>query len=46
MHPFVEDRAEFDRLGARAVTMLGEYLRESARASRSTASCPRTFAVA
>ena len=27
MHPFVEDREDFDRLGARAVEMLGEYLR-------------------
>ena len=26
-HPFVEDRANFDLLGARAVGMLGEYLR-------------------
>jgi len=27
MHPFVRDRADFDRLGARAIGMLGEYLR-------------------
>ena len=27
MHPFVNDREEFDRLGARAVRMLGDYLR-------------------
>jgi aromatic-L-amino-acid/L-tryptophan decarboxylase len=26
-HPFVEDRTEFDVLGARATTMIGEYLR-------------------
>ena len=28
MHPFVKDREDFDRLGARAITMLGEYLRD------------------
>ncbi len=28
MHPFAADRGEFDRLGARAVRMLGDYLRE------------------
>ena len=28
MHPFAQDREEFDRLGARAITMLGEYLRD------------------
>ncbi len=27
MHPFVKDREDFDRLGARTVEMLGEYLR-------------------
>ena len=27
MHPFAEDRADFDRLGARTIEMLGEYLR-------------------
>jgi aromatic-L-amino-acid decarboxylase len=27
MHPFVKDREDFDRLGTRAVEMLGEYLR-------------------
>jgi glutamate/tyrosine decarboxylase-like PLP-dependent enzyme len=27
MHPFVKDREEFERLGARTVEMLGEYLR-------------------
>src|SRR5688572_7113944 len=27
-HPFAEDRADFDQLGARAVSMLGEYLRD------------------
>ncbi len=27
MHPFTQDREEFDRLGARTVEMLGEYLR-------------------
>jgi aromatic-L-amino-acid decarboxylase len=26
-HPFVDDRAEFDALGARAAAMIGEYLR-------------------
>jgi aromatic-L-amino-acid/L-tryptophan decarboxylase len=26
VHPFANDREEFDRLGARAVTMLGDYL--------------------
>jgi aromatic-L-amino-acid/L-tryptophan decarboxylase len=26
-HPFAKDREEFDRLGARAIEMLGEYLR-------------------
>jgi glutamate/tyrosine decarboxylase-like PLP-dependent enzyme len=28
MHPFVKDREDFDRLGARTVAMLGEYLRD------------------
>lgn len=27
IHPFVKDRADFDHLGARAIGMLGEYLR-------------------
>ena len=27
-HPFAEDRADFDQLGARAIAMLGEYLRD------------------
>ena len=27
MHPFVEDRAAFEALGARTIAMLGEYLR-------------------
>ena len=27
MHPFVKDREDFDRLGARAIRMLGDYLR-------------------
>ncbi len=27
MHPFVKDRADFDRLGARTIEMLAEYLR-------------------
>ena len=27
MHPFTKDREDFDRLGARTVEMLGEYLR-------------------
>jgi glutamate/tyrosine decarboxylase-like PLP-dependent enzyme len=26
-HPFVDDRTDFDRLGARATAMIGEYLR-------------------
>ena len=28
MHPFVKDREDFERLGARAVEMLGAYLRQ------------------
>jgi glutamate/tyrosine decarboxylase-like PLP-dependent enzyme len=28
MHPFAEDRRDFDRLGARTATMIGEYLRD------------------
>ena len=28
VHPFAEDRADFDQLGARVVAMLGEYLRD------------------
>ena len=28
MHPFAEDRTEFDRLGARVAVMIGEYLRD------------------
>jgi len=27
MHPFVKDREDFDRLGARTIEMLGDYLR-------------------
>lgn len=27
MHPFTEDRVEFDHLGARAIELMGEYLR-------------------
>jgi aromatic-L-amino-acid/L-tryptophan decarboxylase len=27
VHPFVKDRADFDRLGARTIEMLGDYLR-------------------
>ena len=27
MHPFAEDRRDFDRLGARTAAMIGEYLR-------------------
>jgi aromatic-L-amino-acid decarboxylase len=27
VHPFAQDREDFDRLGARAIAMLGEYLR-------------------
>jgi glutamate/tyrosine decarboxylase-like PLP-dependent enzyme len=27
MHPFIDDRAEFDQLGARTIGMLGAYLR-------------------
>ncbi len=27
MHPFIEDRADFDHLGAQVIGMLGEYLR-------------------
>ena len=28
MHPFAEDRMEFDRLGARVAVMIGAYLRD------------------
>lgn len=27
IHPFAEDRKDFDRLGARTAAMIGEYLR-------------------